>query len=75
MRADLTGLGSVAGLPDSKKTSFDYRPGVGAPIVEEVLETGKIEKPHVIIITDDVKKFYQQMRERRKKEIITSREK
>ena len=75
VRADLTGLGSVAGLPDSKKTYFDYRPEVEAPTVEAVLGTGKIEKPRVIIITDDVKKFYQQMRERRKKELIAGREK
>ena len=74
VRVDLTGLGSLAGLPDSKEVAFDYHPGVRVPTVEETPEVKKIEVPNVIIITEDMKKLYQQMRERRKKELLARRE-
>ena len=70
VRVDLTGLGSLAGLQDSKKVAFDYHPGVKTPIVKEIPKVKKIEVPNVIIITEDMKKFYQQMRERRKKNYL-----
>ena len=74
VRVDLTGLGSLAGLPDSKRVAFDYHPDVKTPIVEEIPEVKKIEAPSVILITAEMKKFYQQMRERRKKELLARRE-
>lgn len=74
VRVDLTGLGSLAGLPDSKEVAFDYHPGIKTPIVKEIPEVKKIEVPSVILITAEMKKFYQQMRERRKKELLARRE-
>lgn len=75
IKVELTGLWPLAGPSDFKEATIDYYPTVRVPIVKVIPRVKKIEAPAIVVVTGEVKRLYEEMRKRWKKELIARREK
>lgn len=75
LKVEISGLWHLARSPDSKEVTFDYYPIVKERITRAIPAIKKIEGQGISIVTDEAKRLYKHMREYRKKELATHRDK
>jgi len=75
LKVEVSGLWHLARSADSREVTFDYYPIVKERITRAVPVIKRIEGQGVAIVTDEAKRLYKHMREYRKRELATHRDK
>jgi hypothetical protein len=74
VRVEISGLWSSAGPSDFREVAIEYQPVVRKSAVRAYPTFSRIEVPNTMIIADDAKLLYENLRESWKRELTTRRD-